>query len=80
MMMTYLTENGWNLPNLTPPQDPANKDQQRRYKNPQEFRYPGSNVLQKELFENHEDAVINAPEHKVPGRTVPQAGEQPDHG
>ena len=21
MMMTYLTENGWNLPNLTPPQD-----------------------------------------------------------
>ena len=21
MMMTYLTENGWNLPNLTPPQE-----------------------------------------------------------
>ena len=31
------------------------------------------------LFERKEDTVVEAPEHEVPGGTMPETGQKPDH-
>ena len=38
-----------------------------------------ADIMEKEFFFQQQDAVVHAPQNKIPGGTVPEAGEGPDN-